>query len=256
MKIVVLIPAFNEEDNIKRVIEAVPRHIINSNQVLVAVVDDGSLDSTTEASFKAGADYVFRHSSNFGVGQAFKTGIKEALKVGADIIVNIDADGQFDPAEIPRLVLPIVQNEADVVLGSRFMRKNPKQIPGLKRIGNQIISTLLSIFLGKELSDTQCGFRAISSKAARNLELSGVFTYTQEMIIDLAFRGASIVEVPVKARYFSKRQSRVVKRISTYTLKVIGIIASTFYRHFRLHIVSLLSIFFIIFFILFRLVSP
>ncbi len=230
LRIVVNIPAYNEEQSIAVVIGRIPRYV-NGCQVLVSVIDDGSEDLTSIAAEKAGADYVHKLPRNMGVAWAFKIGICRALDVGADIIVNIDADNQFNPEEIPKLVAPLIQNQADVVLGSRFLDSSYRRIPTMKRIGNLAISWIVSILAVQRIHDTQCGFRALSKTAAENVTLSGFFTYTQEMILDLAFKRMRIREVPVTVRYFNKRQSRVVKSIGSYTLKILGIILVTALRH-------------------------
>jgi glycosyltransferase involved in cell wall biosynthesis len=231
MKIVVQIPALNEAASIAGVIKAIPRKIYTENEVLVLVVDDGSTDKTSEVAREVGADFVVRHPVNRGIAKAFKTGVKYGYKIGADIIVNIDADGQFDPEEIPRLIHPIVTNKADVVLGSRFsLDENARKVPMAKRIGNQLVTTTISIISGQRFTDTQCGFRAFSRRAAEELDVLGLFTYTQEMIIDLVSKGFRIREIPIKIRYFEQRKSRVVSSLPKYASKAIGLILLTLLR--------------------------
>lgn len=233
MKIIVTIPAFNEQRNIRKVIQDIPRHLAPRYDVCIVVVDDGSSDDTAQIAEDAGADLVIRHPVNLGVARAFITGITAALKLGADVMVNIDADLQFDPKEIPVLVAPITEGRADVVLGSRFLSEGHRQIPDMKRLGNSIISLLISIISGRRIHDTQCGFRALSRHAAQHLELSGLFTYTQEMVLDMSFKHMRMVEVPVSVRYFRSRKSRVVKSIPKYTFRVLGVILFAVVRQFR-----------------------
>jgi glycosyltransferase involved in cell wall biosynthesis len=238
---VVNIPAYNEERSIAAVIERIPRNV-NGCHVFVSVIDDGSKDLTSTVARNAGADYVHKFPKNMGVAWAFKIGLRCALAIGADIIVNIDADNQFDPEEIPKLAAPLIENQADVVLGSRFLDSSYRRIPTTKRIGNLAISWIVSILAVQRIRDTQCGFRALSKMAAETVTLSGFFTYTQEMILDLAFRRMRILEVPVTVRYFNERQSRVVKSIPSYTLKILGIILITTLRHLGAILLAILSV--------------
>lgn len=218
VNLVVMLPAYNEEKTIGNVISKIPRNCADSIKILV--IDDGSNDKTAESAVAAGADKIIIHKTNRGLGITFKDGINEALKMGADIIVNIDADGQFNPNDIPKLIRPIIDNKADMVTCSRF--KNPKlipQMPKLKLIGNKIFAKLLNLLLNRNYYDTQCGFRAYSKEAALNLTLFGKYTYTQEVFIDLIKKGFRIIEIPCKVIGQRQGQSRVVKNVFSYGLK-------------------------------------
>lgn len=228
MKLIVIIPAYNEEGTIGEVIGKIPKKLGGISSIEVIVIDDGSTDRTVEIAKKAGA-IVYSHSLNKGVGEAFFTGIKQALKMKADVIVNMDADGQFNPLDIPQLIKPILENKADMVTASRFLDKNlvPK-MPFFKKIGNRIFTKMISNLTKQKFTDTQCGFRAYSKDAALNLNLFGKFTYTQEAILDLANKGLRIKEVPLKVRgQREKGESKVVKSIFSYGLRAIGIILRT-----------------------------
>ncbi len=223
MKVIVMIPAYNEEKTIGHVIQSIPRDC--ADEVEVLVVNDGSRDNTVKVSQGAGADRILSHKTNHGLGITFQDGINEALKMGADIIVNIDADGQFDAKDIPRILQPIIQNKADMVTCSRF--KDKKLIPDMPKIkifGNRLFANILNKFLKKKYYDTQCGFRAYSQEAALNLVLFSKFTYTQEVFIDLVKKGFRIVEIPCKVIGERKGKSRVVKNVFSYGLNVTLII--------------------------------
>jgi glycosyltransferase involved in cell wall biosynthesis len=163
----------------------------------------------------------------------FKKGIDIALRMGADIIVNIDGDGQFNPKDIPKLIKPILDNEADMVTCSRFI--NPemtKNMPWAKKWGNKRFSNLISDITGEKFTDTQCGFRAYSREAALRLNLKGKFTYTQEVFIDLVEKGMRIKEVPCEVQYFEGRKSAISQNsfaglVGKYGFKSLGIIAKT-----------------------------
>ena len=148
MKLVVVIPAYNEEKNIGNVIKTIPRQISKIDDVKVLVMDDCSTDKTIEVSKKAGADFVIKNKYNLGLGRNFKNGLETGLRLGADIIVNIDADGQFNSQDIPKLIQPILNEEADMVTCSRFLRPEmTKNIPLVKRFGNYHFTKLIRLLM-------------------------------------------------------------------------------------------------------------
>jgi len=220
MKLVVVIPAYNEEKTIEQVVQNIPDQMPGVDQIQVAVIDDGSSDRTRELAEKAGA-YVVRHPENRGVGAAFSTGIKTALKLAAEIIVNIDADGQFDPRDIPRLIAPILNGEAEFVTATRFSEKRLiPQMPLSKKYGNFMVRGIINYLTGMKFTDVSCGFRAYTRETALKLNLFGSFTYTQETFLNLVQKGIRIKEVPLKVRgerEFGK--SRVANSILRYGLK-------------------------------------
>ena len=229
MKLIIIIPAYNEEDSIKSVIKGIPQNIDGITGKEVIVIDDGSTDNTARVSREAGA-FVVSHKENQGVGATFQTGIMEALKRGADIVVNIDGDGQFDSADISKLIEPILKNEADLVTGSRFINREfiPQNMPKIKICGNRMVSRVVSWLINKKFYDVTCGFRAYSKEAALNLNLFGKFTYTQETLLELSFKGLRVMEVPLKIQYFSERKSRVTKNLFNYIWQIFKIILRTF----------------------------
>jgi len=224
-KLVVLIPALNEERTIAAVIKAIPSQINGVRAIECLVVDDGSRDKTGMKAELVGARVV-AHERNMGVGAAFQTGIKEALKMGADVIVNIDGDGQFNPMDMAKLVEPIRKGEADFVTTTRFADPAlvPK-MPKLKRWGNCGMSLIISFLTHRKFTDVSCGYRAYSREAALRLTLFGKFTYTQETFIDLAFKNLRMMEVPLQVRgerEFGK--SRVASNLWRYAIKSATII--------------------------------
>ena len=235
MKLVILIPAFNEEKSLGKVLEKIPRKIKGIDQVDVLVVNDGSTDQTAAIARRNGAK-VISHQKNRGLGAAFKTGINEALKMGADIIVNIDADGQFNPKDIPLLIAPILSGQAQMATATRFKEKSliPANIPPAKLWGNRQFTKLVNFLTGENFTDTQCGFRAYSREAALRLNLFGQFTYTQEVFIDLLEKGMTITEVPLKVTYFknSQRKSAISGSLLKYGFRALEIILRTF-RDYR-----------------------
>ena len=231
-RITVIIPALNEEKKIGQVIDGIPRFVDH-----VVVVDDGSTDRTGEIAREKGA-VVLRHAFNRGVGAAFNSGRRLALELNDDIAMNIDADGQFNPADIKTLIEPIVQGAADFVTASRFkdVAFRP-QMSKIKYWGNQVMSSLISRMTGQKFYDVSCGFRAYSRESLLKLNLFGNFTYTQETFLNFAFKNISIVELPVQVRGRREHgKSRVASNLFRYTYQTLKIIIKTMrdYRPFRL----------------------
>ncbi|MBI3255475.1 MAG: glycosyltransferase family 2 protein [Candidatus Andersenbacteria bacterium] len=219
-KLVITIPALNESKTIGAVIDAIPRNLPEITSIEALVVDDGSTDDTKTIAQHKGA-HVISHRYSQGVGGAFHTGLYQALKMGADIIVNVDADGQFDPKDIPALIQPIVNGQADFVTATRFA--SPEffpDMPAVKIWGNKWVTRMVNFITGKKFTDVSCGFRAYSRETALRLTLFGKFTYTQETLIDAAFKGLHIVEVPLKIRGEREHgKSRVASNLWRYAAK-------------------------------------
>ncbi len=228
----IFIPALNEAASIARVINSLPKDLGGYGPPTVLVVDDGSTDGTADAARSEGA-IVVRHATNRGVGGAFQTGHQVALEQGADILVSIDADGQFDPDEIPALLAPLLAGQTGLVTGCRFgPAGRPANMSKVKYWGNLVVAAVVRSASGTTLRDVSCGFRAYSREALLHLNLFGKFTYTQETILDLAFKNIPICEVPVKVRYFSDRRSRVAGSILRYAMNAGKILVRTV-RDFR-----------------------
>lgn len=216
MKLVINIPAYNEAEKIGETIKKIPKFFRGIEEVLIHVVDDGSKDGTGKIAREAGASRVFSHPHNMGLGRAFRTSVEAALEVGADIMVNIDADGQFDPEDIPELIEPILSGTADIVSADRFGKYAAKNIPLLKERLNRLAAHLISKFLKTPIHDLTCGFRAYSRESLMRLSLLENFTYTQEVIIDAIGKGLRILWVPVEVTYFAERKSKMTKSVTKY----------------------------------------
>lgn len=216
MRLIINIPAYNEESVIGATITAMPRHYRGIDEVLVQVVDDGSSDKTATVAKEAGADFVLRHGINRRLGVMFATATENALKEGADIMVNIDADGQFDSAEIQKLIDPILENKADMVVGDRFSQSSAKNIPWIKDFFNRLGASLVGSFLNVKTHDLTCGFRAHSRETLLKLNNPTGFTYTQETIIDAIGKNLRVLWVPVQVTYFADRKSKIVKSVYSF----------------------------------------
>src|SRR5215203_3724038 len=178
-RLLVMMPALDEEATLADVLARIPRIIPGVDAVDVLVIDDGSTDRTVSIATGLGAS-VKSHGQNLGVGAALQTGLEEAIRRGVDIAVNIDADGQFAPEDIARLVVPVLEGTADMVTASRF--KDPALVPVMpwtKRVGNAGMARIVSFLVGRRFHDVSCGFRAYSREALLHLVLLGRFTYTQ-----------------------------------------------------------------------------
>ncbi|HYO07958.1 MAG TPA: glycosyltransferase family 2 protein [Tepidisphaeraceae bacterium] len=226
MKLVVTIPALNEEKTIARVVAGVPRKIPGVSEVEVIVMNDGSTDATAERAAEAGALVVTLHNRP-GLGKVFGTGLERAMRRGADIIVNIDGDGQFDPGDIAKLVHPILEGDADFVTCSRFSDPALRPtMPPVKYWGNKAVTSIINwVCGGTRFTDVSCGFRAFNREAAYRLTLFGRFTYTQETFIDLFSKGLRMAEVPLKVRGVREHgKSRVASSILKYATNSLPII--------------------------------
>ncbi len=205
MMIIITIPAYNEAKTLGKVIGDIRKTMDSSAynyRYKVVVVDDGSSDNTPEVARKSGA-IVFSHPRNYGLAETFRTEVKKSLELGADIIVHIDADGQYLPKEIP-LLIKEVQKGTDLVLGSRF-KGTIEHMPLLKRIGNKAFSKVISQITGVPISDGQTGFRAFTKEVAERIVIISNHTYTQEQIIKAVREKFKIKEAGV---YFAKRDGK------------------------------------------------
>jgi glycosyltransferase involved in cell wall biosynthesis len=233
MDLLVAIPARDEERTVGAVIRGIPREIPGVSRIDVLVVDDASSDRTAEEAAAAGAR-VIQRARSLGVGAAFRDALRHGTEIGADLIVSIDGDGQFDPASIPDLIAPLLAGEADFATASRF--KDPAltpQMPAVKLFGNRLMARLISRLAGQTFYDVSCGMRCYGRRAALSLHPLGQFTYTQEVLLNLAFKQLRIAEVPVRVlgeREFG--ESRVAGSLWRYALRSTGIIVRC-YRDYR-----------------------
>lgn len=233
LKLLVVIPALNEAATVGHVVNRVPRNIPGVNQTAIIVVDDGSTDQTAQLARQAGAK-VITHDSPRGVGVVFHRALDLVIDEAADILVFIDGDGQFNSGDIRKVVQPIIEGHADCATASRYHPNSAPHRQSLgRRIGNRVMSRLISLLTGQRLYDAACGFRAYSAKTAMNLNLTGRFTYTQETLLDIALKGGRIVEVPIRVRGTRKHgKSRVANSLIRYGIRALIIIFRA-YRDYR-----------------------
>ena len=192
--IVSAIPAYNAEVTIKDIILITKRYVDN-----VIVIDDGSKDKTAKIAESAGA-LVIKHEKNMGKGAAIKTVFERAKKSDVDILVLLDADGQHNPNEIPKVIKPILENEGEIVIGSRFI-EGGCDVPKYRRFGQEILTIATNITSNLKVTDSQSGFRAFSKKALDLNLIENGFSIESEIIVLAAKKGLKIIEVPVSCRY-------------------------------------------------------
>ena len=220
MKLAIYLPALNESATVGAVLDQIPRFIAGIDAVQTIVIDDGSTDDTAAIAKRHGATVV-RHGRNLGSGRAFVSGVFASLVAEADIIVSMDADGQFRGQDIPALIQPILDGRADVVLCSRFKDASlVGHMPPRKRFGNQLLTKTISTIAGVRFTDVSCGFRALSRDAAFRIDIHSDFEYIHESLLNWTRHGMRIEEVslPVLAERASGT-SRIMRSVMRYALR-------------------------------------
>ncbi len=211
MKLIVQIPCFNEEETLATAVKAIPRQIDGVDQVEILVIDDGSRDRTFEVATELGVEHIVRHKTNKGLARAFRTGLSACLERGADIVVNTDADNQYDASYIPALLDPILKGEADIVVGDRQTHKIA-HFSFFKKCLQKLGSFVVRMLSGLDAPDAVSGFRALSRDAAMDLNVVSTFSYTIEMLIQAGSKRMAVASVPVETN-FVQRKSRLFKSI-------------------------------------------
>ena len=217
MKLIIQIPCLNEEDTLAITLAALPKAVEGFDTVEWLVIDDGSTDRTVEVARENGADHVLSLPYNQGLAKAFPAGLEEAARLGADVVVNTDADNQYDASCIPALVKPIIDNQADIVIGCRPISKIRHFSPikkTLQRIGSWAVRWASST----DVKDAPSGFRALRLPEALQLNVHNNYTYTIETIIQAGHRGFRIQNVEVKVNA-DLRPSRLVNSVRSYVLR-------------------------------------
>ncbi len=216
MKLIVQIPCFNEESTLGEAIAGVPRAIPGVDSVEVLVIDDGSTDATVEVAWRAGADHVVRHKANKGLAASFRTGIDACLRHGADIIVNTDGDNQYAGSGIPALIRPILDGEAELVVGDRQVQQNPHYSPAKRRL-HALGTAMVQRLSRTEVTDPVSGFRAFSRDAAMLLNVVSPFSYTIETLIQAGSHQIAVATVPIETNP-ATRSSRLFKSIPHFVV--------------------------------------
>ncbi len=214
MKLIIQIPCLNEEKTLADTLNALPRKIDGIDVIETLVIDDGSTDQTLKVASQQKVDHILQLTNNKGLAKAFIYGINHALKQGADIIVNTDADNQYDAGAIPELIRPILDGTADIVIGDRQV-ETVRHFSPLKIFLQKTGSWAVRQLSGTQVPDATSGFRAYSKEAALQLNVISDFTYTVETIISAGKKNLAIAHVPVKTNK-KTRESRLFPNIRTY----------------------------------------
>jgi len=224
-KVVVVMPAFNAARTLHMTYAELPRDVVD----LVILVDDGSSDETAKIARELGLE-LFVHNRNYGYGANQKTCYREALKAGADIVVMVHPDYQYDPTLLPEMIQPIERGEADVVLGSRLLGGDPMKqgMPWWKYVSNRFLTRLENAVFGLRLAEYHTGYRAYRREALEtvNLEMnSDNFIFDQQIMAQFVAAGLRVAEVPVPTRYFPAASSASFVQSSVYGLSILWLLA-------------------------------
>lgn len=228
MKLIVTIPALNEQENIAEVIHEIPRAIAGVSKVEVLVIDDGSTDGTVEAALAAGADHVISNGRNRGLAYTFARALRESVALGADVIVNTDADNHYDQTRIPDLIRPVLSKEADIVVGSRILKG--LKMKAANKHGNRLANFLLQKLLKIDGVDVSSGYRAYSREAAMSLNVFSGHTYTHETLFNALDRGLRVVNVPLPARAV-ERPSRLISSLPKHVWRAGTVVVQSVLRY-------------------------
>lgn len=237
------IPAKDEAKTIKSVITACREELQKLfTDVSVLVVNDGSTDTTQQCAKEAGA-CVITHKTNQGLGKAFQRAVSYAVETKVDFMLTIDADEQFTAKDIPLFFEKQEEEQADMVTGSRFLPSSSLTgIPKVKRVGNHCMTLLVNTLLKSSYTDVSCGYRLYTREALLHLTLSGDFTYTQEVFLNLGYKQKCIAEVPITVQYFKTRTSRIAHSLWKYAKRTSAIILKSVVRYQPLRLFGWLSV--------------
>ncbi len=229
MKLIIQIPCLNEAETLAIALAELPREVEGFDSVEWLIIDDGSTDNTAEVARQNGVHHIVRHPVNRGLAVGFMTGLEACLKLGADVIVNTDADNQYCGADIPKLTAPVLAHEADIVIGARPIDET-EHFSWIKKKLQRLGSWAVRVASKTDVADAPSGFRAISSRAAMRLNVFNPYTYTLETIIQAGLSNMRVVSVPIRTNE-DLRPSRLVKSISSYVRRSLVTIFRVFFTY-------------------------
>jgi glycosyltransferase involved in cell wall biosynthesis len=233
MKLIIQVPCYNEAETLAIALGALPREVEGFDKVEWLIINDGSTDDTVKVAKECGVDYIVNFKHNQGLAKGFMAGLKESLKQGADVIVNTDADNQYEAEDIPKLVAPILEGKAEYVIGARPISQTEHFSP-TKKLLQKLGSWVVRKASGTDIPDAPSGFRAISRECAMELNVYNNYTYTLETIIQAGQKNMAITSVPIRTNE-DLRPSRLLSSIPNYIKKSIGTIVriSVVYKPFQ-----------------------
>lgn len=238
-KLIIQIPCFNEAETIGSTLDALPRTITGVDKVEVLIIDDGSSDATVAVARAHGANHVVAFPRNRGLARAFVAGLEECVHLGADVIVNTDADNQYFGGDIDKLVGPVLARKADIVVGARPIGDISHFSP-TKKFLQRLGSWVVRLASNTRVDDAPSGFRAFSREAARQLNVFSEYTYTLETIIQAGQKGMTVLSVPIRVNG-ETRPSRLVKDIGSYVRQSLLTIIRIFITYRPLRFFSVLG---------------
>ena len=244
MKLVIQIPCLNEAEHIAATIADLPTNIPGVDEINILIIDDGSEDDTSGVAKKAGAHKIVRFRRRQGLATAFKTGLDISLAMGADLIVNTDADNQYKGSDIPRLIQPILEGKADMVVGTRNIEAI-KEFSLMKKLLQRLGSAVMRFVSQTAVPDATSGFRAYNRRAALSLNVISLFTYTLETIIQAGKKNLAIeyVSVEVNPR---RRKSRLFRSTPIYLKRSLATIMRIFVTYEPLRVFFYIGVFFFV----------
>jgi len=240
LKLVIQIPCLNEEDTLPATLRDLPKSIPGVDEIQILIVDDGSTDRTVEIAREMGADRIVRLHENKGLAAAFAAGLETSLKMGADVIVHTDADNQYKASGIPALIDPIVNGDADIVIGARPI-ETIAHFSRVKKVLQWLGSWVVRRLSGTMVADATSGFRAYSQEAALKLTVVSDFSYTLETIIEAGHRRLTVMQVPIETNP-QLRESRLFSSMPSYVWKSLLTILRTYAMYRPLHSFLFLSV--------------
>ncbi|MEO0435459.1 MAG: glycosyltransferase family 2 protein [Pseudomonadota bacterium] len=230
MKLVIQIPCLNEEESLAKTLQDLPTSLGGIDEIQILVIDDGSTDDTVAVARAHGVDKIVHHSRNRGLAKSFQSGLEAALAMGADLIVNTDADNQYCGEDIALLVKPLLAGEADIVIGDRQLAKN-RQFGAVKTMLQKLGSSVVSSLSGLRVPDAVSGFRALTRAAALQTTIISNFSYTTEMIIQAGNKRMAVTSVPIRTNRVT-RPPRLFKSTPSFVLQQ-GITMIRMYAMYR-----------------------
>lgn len=216
MKLIIQIPCYNEAKTLPETLENIPRSIPGIDQIEILIIDDGSTDETVDVARTHGVHHIVRLKKNQGLAMAFKAGLNACLRLGADLIVNTDADNQYNSADIPKLLEPILNGNAELVIGDREVATEESFTP-LKRSLQTAGSYIVSKASGLKIPDATSGFRAMTRETALKTNILSDYSYTLETLIQAGNRKINVASVPVRTNP-PKRPSRLMRGLGDYLI--------------------------------------
>jgi glycosyltransferase involved in cell wall biosynthesis len=243
MKLIIQIPCYNEEKTLPIALQDLPRSVEGFDVVEWLIIDDGCTDNTVQVARDNGVDHIVRFRKNRGLAKGFLAGLDECLRLGADVIVNTDADNQYQASDIPKLVQPVLDGQADIVVGSRPI-DDIEHFSAVKKILQKVGSKVVRIVSKTKVKDVTSGFRAMSRDAALQMNVFNEYTYTLETIIQAGQKNLAIISIPIGTNDYL-RPSRLLSSIPSYLQKSVATIFRIFvvYKSFRFFLTLGLAIF-------------